>query len=86
MPTIEEQIAECNQWAEWLQAEGYTVTRTWPEGSSALDYFNYVYTVRSPRGRKNQVATFGIDGCGASWAGPDSLWLQVIGKHVGVTA
>lgn len=30
---------------------------------------------------KGQVATIDIDGCGASWHGPDDLWREVIGPY-----
>jgi arsenate reductase len=32
------------------------------------------------------LAEIGIDGCGASWAGTDELWLSIIGPTEGVTA
>ena len=84
LPSIEEQLAECQQWAAYFLAAGYRVEhvhdfaeRDQPRG---FDEQWIVYV------GERQLASFDIDGCGASWHGPDALWLRVIGPHVGVTA
>lgn len=83
MPTIEEQYAEAAQWASWLwQADYYAELHVTGEPEP----FHKEWRVFGPGWNGPQVATIYIDGTGAGWAGPDELWLAVIGPQVGVTA
>lgn len=81
MSTIEEQYAEAAQWASWFwqadyPAEFHSTGQAWP--------FDKEWRIFGPGWNGPQVATIDIDGCGASWHGPDELWLKVIGPQVGV--
>lgn len=85
MPSIEEQYEQCRQWRDWLREAGYGVYFMWTGQPEPFDREWHVYKV-TRAGLDEEIATFDIDGSGASWHGPDDLWLKVIGPHVGVTA
>lgn len=84
MPTIEEQKAEARRWAQLFRDAGYEICRWW-QSDDPEDPFGDEWQVWTPGGQGERVATFDIDGCGASWHGPDDLWLRVVGKSEGVT-
>lgn len=79
---IERQRAEARQWAQWLRDAGYEVYFTY---TGEAEPFDREWQIWTPGGHGKRVATIDIDGCGASWHGPDELWLTVIGPHEGVT-
>jgi hypothetical protein len=81
LPTIDEQYREAAQWASWLWAANYP-TELHSTGQAAP--FHQEWWVFGPGWNGPRVATIDIDGCGASWHGPDALWLEVIGSKVGV--
>lgn len=77
----DEQYEQCRRWRDLLRAAGYTVAFAYTDEPAPFDREWTVYDGQDgPR-----VATFDIDGCGASWHGPDDLWLDVIGPSEGVT-
>lgn len=82
MPTPEEQYTECRRWAEWLRGAGYEVAFHY---TGEPEPFDREWQVWSADGQQ-RIASIDIDGCGASWHGPDDLWLKVIGSKTGVTA
>lgn len=84
MPSREEQYDQCREWRDWLKEAGYEVYVNYTDD----EYFDREWIVydHDDEGCAVRVASFDIDGCGASWHGPDELWLKVIGPHVGVTA
>lgn len=82
MPTIEEQRSEARQWRDWLKEAGYEVIFMYTGDPEPFDREWQVY---APGTDGKRIATIDIDGCGASWHGPDDLWLEVIGTRVGVT-
>jgi hypothetical protein len=78
----DEAYQQMARWAAWLcQANYPTEIHATGEGD-----FPYEWRVSGPGWDGPQVATISSDGCGASWHGPDDLWLKVIGPHEGVTA
>lgn len=81
MPTPEQQYEQCRTWADYLRAAGYEVTFQYTGEPAPFDREWQVWTTAG-----DQIASIDIDGCGASWHGPDDLWLKVIGPKVGVTA
>lgn len=83
MPTREEQYEDCRKWRDWLREAGYVVDF---EYNGEPEPFDREWHVFIDYDRCEQIATFDIDGSGASWHGPEDLWLKVIGPHVGVTA
>ena len=82
LPSIETQYEQCRQWRDWLRQAGYEVLYNYTGQPEPFDREWVVYADNS--GSAEQIATFDIDGCGASWHGPDDLWLKVIGPKVGV--
>lgn len=78
-PTIEAQYEQCRAWRDLLGAAGYEVCFMYTGEPEPFDREWQVW-----QGGK-RIATIDIDGCGASWHGPDELWLAVIGPSVGVT-
>jgi hypothetical protein len=82
MPTIEEQREQCRRWREWLRDAGYGVMFMYTGEDEPFDREWQVY--ERADGDAKRIATFDYDGCGASWHGPDELWLKVIGPHEGV--
>ena len=81
LPTIEEQYEECRSWRDWFKDAGYDVYIAYTEDPAPLDREWQVYG-RDTDGDAIRVASFDCDGCGASWHGPDKLWLTVVGPHV----
>lgn len=83
MASIEEQYDQCRQWRDWLREAKYEVYINYTDD----EYFDREWLVygHDSDGAAICVASFDIDGTGASWHGPDDLWLKVIGPHVGVT-
>ena len=79
MPSIEEQRTEARRWADLFRAAGYEVQFMYTEGTAPFDREWQVWTAG---GDGKRIATIDIDGCGASWAGPDELWMQVVGSTV----
>jgi len=80
-PTIEDQRQEARQWAQWFREAGYEICFMYTGQPEPFDREWQVWTANGgPR-----VGTIDIDGTGASWHGSDDLWLQVVGRHVGVT-
>lgn len=83
MPTIEAQYEEARNWCALFHAAGYeTLIQYTPENG----VFDREWQVWTAGGEGKQIATIDIDGCGASWHGPDDLWLRIIGPSAGVTA
>lgn len=78
MPTPEEQHTEAALWASLLWTAGYPA-ELHSTGEAAP--FNREWRVFNGWNGP-QIATIDIDGCGASWHGPDELWMQVIGVTV----
>ncbi len=87
LPSIEDQLAQCRRWAELFKAAGYHCNKFW-KGDDPADPFGDEWQVWTDERDwwLGPWATFDIDGCGASWHGPDELWLAVIGASEGVTA
>jgi len=83
LPSVTAQYREAAQWAGLLWAAGYP---TELHGTGEAEPFHQEWRVFGPGWNGPQVATIDIDGCGASWHGPDDLWLRVIGVQFGVTA
>ncbi|HEX7827059.1 MAG TPA: hypothetical protein VF477_19310 [Mycobacterium sp.] len=82
LPSVKQQLAECQQWATWFALAGYGVEHGFTDERGPVPYgFDQQWVVWSPDGRVH-VGSFDIDGCGASWHGPDDTWLGVIGPHV----
>lgn len=77
----DEQYEQCRRWRDLLRAAGYTVAFAHTDEPAPFDREWTVYDGQDGP----QVATFDIDGCGASWHGPDDLWLDVIGPSEDVT-
>jgi len=82
LPSTEEQYRQAGQWASLLWAADYP---TELHSTGEPEPFHQEWRVFGPGWRGPQVATIDIDGCGASWHGPDELWLTVIGPSEGVT-
>lgn len=80
LPTIETQREQAQGWARMFREAGYEVHFQYTGEQGVFDREWQVY-----QGRR-RVGTIDIDGCGASWHGDDTTWLQVIGRQVGVTA
>jgi hypothetical protein len=78
MPTIEDQRNEARQWAQWFRDAGYEISFQHTGGAEPFDREWQVWTAG---GSGQRVATIDIDGCGASWHGPDGLWIEVVGPH-----
>ena len=78
LPTIETQATQAARWASLLCQAGYIAEL---HGSGFDQTWRIFATWNGP-----QIAEIGIDGCGASWAGTDELWLSIIGPSEGVTA
>lgn len=86
LPDAETQLAECRRWAEWFAQAGYGVEHGFTDERGPVPFgFDQQWIVWSPNGHV-QVGSFDIDGCGASWHGPDDTWLGVIGPHVDMIA
>lgn len=81
LPSIEAQYEQCRRWRDWLREAGYRVYFTY---TNQIEPFDREWSVVD-NATGEQLASFDIDGCGASWHGPDELWLAVIGPHEGVT-
>jgi len=80
----DEQYEQCRRWRDLLRAAGYTVRFSHIDEPAPFDREWTAYEIDA-EGVERQLATFDIDGCGASWHGPDDLWLDVIGPSEGVT-
>jgi hypothetical protein len=83
----DEQWAQACRWRGLLERAGYfaelAVQR--PEMDDE-DPFRWEWVIFGPGWNGPRVATIDIDGCGASWHGPDDLWLRIVGPSEGVTA
>lgn len=85
---LDEQVAgqyqEAARWAAWLIVAGYPCEL---RGTGEPRPFHFEWIVFERVGDAAQgwhderVASIDIDGCGASWHGPDELWLRVIRPH-----
>jgi len=84
MPSIEDQRAQARRWARLLKDAGYEICYWWTSDSPD-DPFGAEWQVWTAGGDGQRIASIDIDGCGASWHGPDELWLTVIGPSEGVT-
>lgn len=82
MPTPEQQYEQAARWASLLWAAGYPAEL---HGTDQPAPFNREWQVFAGWDGP-QIASIDIDGCGASWHGPDDLWLKVIGPSEDVTA
>lgn len=84
LPDAETQLAECRQWAAWFAQAGYTVEHGFTDerGDNPSFGFDQEWVVLRGDGSGVQIGSFDIDGCGASWHGPDDVWLMAIGPHV----
>lgn len=78
LPTTDTQLAQAARWASLLCTAGYVAEL---HGTGFDTTWRIFRTWNGP-----QVAEISIDGCGASWAGTDELWLSIIGPSEGVTA
>jgi hypothetical protein len=77
-PYPEEQHAQANLWASWLALDGLIVEL---HGTGQAEPFHREWWVfRSWNGPR--AATIDIDGCGASWHGPDALYTKHIGARL----
>ena len=85
LPSIEDQWAQACRWRGLLEGAGY-VAELHGQGGDEGDPFNWEWVIFGPGWNGPRVATIDINGCGASWHGPDELWLTVIGASEGVTA
>lgn len=85
LPSIEDQWAQACRWRGLLERAGY-VAELHSQGGAVEDPFDAEWVIFGPGWNGPRVATIDIDGCGASWHGPDELWLTVIGASEGVTA
>lgn len=83
MPSIDEQYQQAAAWVSLLCQANYP---TELHGTGQEAPFDKEWIVFGPGWNGPRVATIDIDGCGASWHGPDDLWLKVIGPREGVTA
>lgn len=77
LPSTKVQLAQAERWADLLDAAGYI---TELHGTGFNTTWRVFATWNGP-----QVAEISIDGCGASWAGTDEMWLSIIGPSEGVT-
>lgn len=77
--SIEEQRTEARQWADWMREAGYEISFQY---TGQAEPFDREWQVWTPGDNTQCIATIDIDGCGASWSGPDDLWLKVIGSKV----
>lgn len=77
-PTVETMTQQAARWADLLDAADYI---TELHGTGFDQTWRVFATWNGP-----QIAEISIDGCGASWAGTDELWLAIIGPSEGVTA
>jgi hypothetical protein len=77
MPSVEAQYAEAARWASLLWKANYP---TELHGTGDAAPFDKEWRVFDGWHGK-QIASIDIDGCGASWHGPDELWTRVIGPH-----
>ena len=82
MPSVEDQYEQAARWAALLWKADYP---TELHGTGEDAPFHQEWRVFGPGWNGSQIASIDIDGCGASWHGPDDLWTQVIGSKVGVT-
>lgn len=82
LPEVDEQYAQAARWASLLWQANYP-TELHP--SDECPPFHQEWVVFGPGWNGPRVASITIDGCGASWHGPDDLWLTVIGPSEGVT-
>jgi hypothetical protein len=77
MPTVEAQYAEAARWASLLiQADYFCELHSTGEEVP----FHQEWLVFGPGWNGPRVASIDIDGCGASWHGPDELWSSIIGS------
>lgn len=82
--TVDEQLAQCRRWRDLLVAAGYEVWFLYTGERDQPAGFDQRWDVYTQSGEL--IASIDIDGCGASWHGPDELWTTVIGASEGVTA
>lgn len=82
LPTIEQQWQQAARWRGLLERAGYVAE--WHSTDEEAP-FDHEWQIFGPGWHGPRVATIDIDGCGASWHGPDDLWLQIIGPAEGVT-
>jgi hypothetical protein len=75
---IERERAQARQWADYLRDAGYEVVFMY---TGQPEPFDCEWQVWTPGGRGKRVASIDIDGCGASWHGPDELF-QVIADRL----
>lgn len=78
MQTVDEQYAEAARWASWLGLDGLILEL---RGTGQPEPFHQEWRVFETWNGP-QVATIDIDGCGASWHGPDAMWTKHIGKRL----
>jgi hypothetical protein len=81
MPTVETQWNQACRWRGLLEGAGYFAEL---HGTSEDEPFNREWQIFGPGWNGPRVATIDIDGCGASWHGPDELWTSIIGPSEGV--
>lgn len=78
MPSIEDQYAQAARWASLLIKADYPCEL---HGTGEEEPFDKEWIVFGPGWNGPRVASIDIDGCGASWHGPDDLWSTVIGPN-----
>lgn len=81
VPSIEEQYEQARQWRDLLRNAGYKVYFNYTDQPEPFDREWQVYAT-DRHGDEQRIATIDIDGCGASWHGPDAVWTEAIGRHV----
>ena len=81
LPSVEEQYAQAARWASLLWQANYPAELHGTDEPAPFDKEWRVFD----GWHGSQIASIDVDGCGASWHGPDELWLKVIGPSEGVT-
>lgn len=77
VPSIDDQYKEAARWASLLIKADYPAEL---HGTGQAAPFHREWQIfDGPTGPR--IATIDVDGCGASWHGPDDLWYRVIGPH-----
>ena len=75
---VASQYRQANDWAEQFPKHGYKIEfRGLPDEPAP---FHYEWVIFAADG--SRIASIDIDGAGASWHGPTSVWDQVLEAYV----